>query len=70
MASYHFKAHIVERTTEGQVSFSLSDEDQCIEIASDWLEHFESASDARDSSRSGYLGHGFTKVGVYVRIAL
>lgn len=68
MASYTFLAYDVERSESGRVTFTLGQIQQQIEIATDWREKYESNPDDYDTS--GYLGHGMTKIAIYVCYSL
>jgi hypothetical protein len=49
------------------VSFIESDEVEIIEIATDWKEGKQQVKDG-GHWETGYIGEGFTKMGVYVRV--
>jgi hypothetical protein len=66
MTRYSFVRTIADVSSSGVVEFSDSTEHEDIEIASDWKTGESLYDDKESHVKTGFIGKGFTKRGIYV----
>ncbi len=76
MVTYKFIRTTVKFEEDGSVKFTECVDDETIQVATDWLEGKEhygardkegGASQKHNYTKTGYIGEGYSKYGIYVR---
>lgn len=67
---YSFNRTSVNFDDKGRAKFIVSDNVEYISIASDWLEGEELFKLKQPYDKTGFIGRGFTKRGIYVSVNL
>ena len=70
MIEYSFSRTSVKFDDKGRAKFVVSDNVEHISIASDWLEGEGLFKSKQPYDKTGFIGEGFTKRGIYVSVEL